>query len=72
MRASFSPGANPNRVAQALIARIAEWLARHAPGWKSSWRNFRNLDLIRLQEAAGGLVDVGNGNLITNLHLPRA
>jgi hypothetical protein len=35
----------------------------------SSWRKFRNLYLIRLQEAPGGMVNGGNGNLITHLRL---
>ncbi len=43
-----------------------------AHGWKSSWRKFRNLDLIRLQEAPGGMVNGGDGNLITNLRLQPA
>jgi hypothetical protein len=64
----FLPGREPEPCRPALRRMVGE--AR--PGWKSSWREFRNLHVIRLQEAPGGMVEGGHGNLITNLRLQQA
>ena len=73
----FLPGREPepSRPAQIAmivgIARITGRLARR-PRLKSSLGKLRNLNMIRLQEAPGGMVNGGHGNLITHLRLQQA